>query len=203
MAADISLNWLERDALSEAGNIGAGHAATALSDLLGTRIMNNVTTSRLCSLQEAPGALGEEDEVMCGVIMGLEQGLRGAIMMIFPEPDALAFYNLLTGQSSSTTEGSDFTDAMAEVGNICICGYLNALAEMFDLRVFPTPPGVAVDMVGSLLDGTIANFNPTGDEVLIIQTKFTEGDHSIRGFFILFPDADSLDLILRKLGVRG
>lgn len=196
------MNPEERDALSESGNIGAGHAATALSDLLGTKIMNGVTSSRLCPLHEAPGAMGEEDEVMCGVIMGLERGLGGAIMMLFPEADAITFYNLLTDRISTTAGGRDFVDAMAEVGNICICSYLNALAEMFDLRVFPTPPGVAIDMVGSLLDGTLANFNAAADEVLIIQTRFTEGDHAIRGFFLLFPDAPSLDLILKKLGVR-
>ncbi len=39
MAADMSgLSYLQLDALREIGTIGAGHAATALSQLLHTRV---------------------------------------------------------------------------------------------------------------------------------------------------------------------
>ena len=36
--ASLTLNELQRDALKEVGNIGAGHAATALSQLLNTTV---------------------------------------------------------------------------------------------------------------------------------------------------------------------
>jgi chemotaxis protein CheC len=198
----IRLSAEERDALQEVGNIGAGHAATALSDLIGRRIMNGLTKSRLCSLADTPSALGAEEEVMCGVVMGLLTGINGAMMMLFPTQDVSNLFKLITGRKEVDTSSPEFREVLEEVGNICICSYINALAEMCDVEVFPTPPGVAYDMVASLLDGLLASINGPADEVLIVQTMFVEGENTLRGFFLLLPDPPTLDFVLKKLGVR-
>jgi chemotaxis protein CheC len=202
VSRDVDLTALERDALQEAGNIGAGHAATALSDLLGRPIMNRITHSKLCSISDAPAALGSEEEVICGVIMGLESGVRGAMMMLFPFQDSARLFALLSRRSVASTDSPEFRDAMEEVGNICICSYLNALADLFDLRLFPTPPNVAVDMLASILDGPLAHIHGAQDQVIIIETQFVEGEDVLRGFFLFLPDVPSLDMVLRRMGVR-
>jgi len=42
MASDLNLTDEQKDALSEVGNIGAGHAATALSQLIKKKVMISV-----------------------------------------------------------------------------------------------------------------------------------------------------------------
>jgi chemotaxis protein CheC len=54
MADLLQLNTLELDALRETANIGAGHAATALSQMTGNTIMITVPTITIAALEDVP-----------------------------------------------------------------------------------------------------------------------------------------------------
>ncbi|GMA61544.1 chemotaxis protein CheC [Alicyclobacillus fastidiosus] len=54
----MELDDLTADALREFGNIGAGHAATALSVLLQGRVMMSVTDARLCPFRDIVDVVG-------------------------------------------------------------------------------------------------------------------------------------------------
>ncbi|MDQ6930142.1 MAG: chemotaxis protein CheC, partial [Candidatus Eremiobacteraeota bacterium] len=60
----LELNDLQRDALREVGNIGAGHSATALSTLLDTKI--NLTTPHveIIKFKELAGKLHYDDKAV-------------------------------------------------------------------------------------------------------------------------------------------
>ena len=53
------LKALQLDALREVANIGAGHAATALSQLTHRRIMISVPEINIARLEEVPGLIGD------------------------------------------------------------------------------------------------------------------------------------------------
>jgi chemotaxis protein CheC len=56
---DLStLKNLEKDALREIANVGAGNAATAVSQLIGTRILVEVPKVSLIRVQDLPEPLG-------------------------------------------------------------------------------------------------------------------------------------------------
>ena len=54
-----TLKALQLDALREVANIGAGHAATALSQLTGSTIMITVPTIHITRLEDVPLQLGD------------------------------------------------------------------------------------------------------------------------------------------------
>ena len=54
----IGKKGTEIDALKEVANIGAGHAATALSQLTKRRIMIDVPNVQICTLEEAASVVG-------------------------------------------------------------------------------------------------------------------------------------------------
>src|SRR2546430_12581522 len=58
---------LQLDALKEVANIGAGHAATALSQLTHRRIMISVPEINIARLEEVPGLIGDPQEVVAAV----------------------------------------------------------------------------------------------------------------------------------------
>ena len=55
------LQALQLDALREVSNMGAGHAATALSQMTNTRIMINVPRLQVTPLEAVPEIMGVKD----------------------------------------------------------------------------------------------------------------------------------------------
>src|SRR3989454_2680606 len=63
------LKELQIDALREVANIGAGHAATALSQLTNRKIMISVPQINIVRLEEVPDLLGNPQDVVAAVLM--------------------------------------------------------------------------------------------------------------------------------------
>ena len=90
--------------------------------------------------------------------------------------------------------------AIMEVGNIITGAYLNALSGLTNLRMQPSVPHIGIDMAGALLSVPAIEFGVFGDNILLIQTKFSD-DIELDGFFLLIPDMESYEKILTSLGV--
>ena len=73
------------DALREVANIGAGHAATALSQLTNRRIMISVPQINIARLEEVPDLLGNPQDVVAAVLMHMLGDLTGRTLLLFPE----------------------------------------------------------------------------------------------------------------------
>ena len=63
------LGTLQLDGLREVANIGAGHAATALSQLTNRRIMVGVPQVKILRIDEIADMIGTGEEVVAGVAM--------------------------------------------------------------------------------------------------------------------------------------
>src|ERR1041384_7553493 len=71
MANLPALSDLERDALREVANIGAGHAATALSQMTGRKIMISVPEVSVRALEQVAELVGPPDSCLGGVLVHL------------------------------------------------------------------------------------------------------------------------------------
>ena len=91
---------LERDALKECVNIGAGHAATALSGLTQEQVSILVPKLELVAVEEVPAVVGKLDDIMSAVVMKMGGDVSGTILLMFPTQSALLLSSLLlkTGQ---------------------------------------------------------------------------------------------------------
>ena len=65
------LQALQLDALREVANIGAGHAATALGQMVNSRIMISVPRVNILRLEEVPELLGQPDDPIAAVMKDL------------------------------------------------------------------------------------------------------------------------------------
>src|SRR2546428_3157405 len=79
------LKELQIDALREVANIGAGHAATALSQLTNRKIMISVPQINIVRLEEVPDLLGNPQDVVAAVLMHMLGDLTGRTLLLFPE----------------------------------------------------------------------------------------------------------------------
>lgn len=196
------MNTMFQDVLREIGNIGAGNATTALASLLGQKVDMTVPQVKLLNFDELGDLVGGDETVLAGIYLGVEGDIGGNMMFLLSVPSAKYLVSKL--MMGMETPGEEFTDmersALQEVGNIITGSYLNALASLTNMMIYPTVPDLNIDMAAALLSVPAIQFGALGDKILLIQTQFF-GDMAIDGYFILIPDVDSYSKILGALGI--
>jgi chemotaxis protein CheC len=192
------LKALQLDALREVANIGAGHAATALSQMTNRRIMISVPQIKISPLEEVPELLGTQQEVVAAVLMHMLGDLTGRTLLLFPERVARRLCDMLLRRPAGTTSGFDVIEqsALKEAGNILSGAYMNALSDFMGMLLLPSVPSLVVDLSGAVLTTTYLNFGHDRDYVFCVETEFRiEPEEGLRGHFLLLPDLASLKAI--------
>ena len=198
----MEITQIQLDALKEIGNIGSGHAATALSTLLQRRIDMSVPEVWAASFEQISQIIGQLDTPQAVVYVKAEGEAPGKAVFFFPLESAEIVAQTLFG----TTENLDlFSDEMAqsalkEVGNIMVSSFLIALTQFSGIALQPSVPALAVDMAGAILDAILLEEGTLDDIVLFIDTQLS-GIPEIEGQFIFLPNEGSLKKLLGALGV--
>ena len=189
------------DVLKELGNIGAGNATTALAQMLQTKVDMKVPQVRLLDFKDVGVVMGGEEQLVAGIYLAVEGDITGSIMFVLEKNAAKSLVSKLMGMPPA--EGG-FTEieisAMKEIGNIITGAYLNSLAQMTGLKMIPSVPDLNIDMLNAILSVPAIEFGIIGDQILLIQTVFTD-DVDLNGYFILMPDLESYSKMLAGLGL--
>ena len=143
-----SLKPVQVDALREVANIGAGHAATALSQMTGSTIMISVPTITIAKLEDVPPQISGPEEPVAAVLMHMMGDLTGRTLLVFPNPTAVRLSELMLRRPKGSSNGLGELEqsAIKEAGNILSGAYMNALSDFMGLMLLPSPPSLAVDM---------------------------------------------------------
>jgi len=198
-----NLSSRQLDALREVANIGAGHAATALSQMTGQTIMISVPRLVVSAVDEIPNHVAENEEPVAAVLLRMMGDLTGLTLLVFPSGSALRLAEMMSHkpEGSFTAIGAYEESAIKEAGNILSSAYLNALAEFMGMILLPSPPQLEVDMSDAILTSTYLESSRGTDAVFVIESEFflKERNVPLRGFFFLLPDAASLKQILKAV----
>ena len=194
---------LQLDALREVANIGAGHAATALSQMTGGTIMISVPKINVTRLEDVPPTLAPDEEPVAAVMMSMLGDLTGRTLLVFPKHTVMRMAELMLRrpQGSSVALGELERSAIKEAGNILSGAYMNALSDFMGMVLLPSPPTLAVDSSAAVLSREFLRLPPETERVFVVETEFMmqEIGERLRGFFLLLPDPASLQAILRTI----
>lgn len=196
-----NLNEVQYDVLKEIGNIGAGNATTALSQMLSIRMDMSVPNVSLLEFKDISKFVGAEDSIVVGILLGLEGDISGMMMFMFDMSSARSLVNkLMCSEENTSFEFSEMElSALNEIGNIVAGSYLTALSTLTNMKIISTIPSMSIDMVGALLSVPAAEYGKYGDKILLIQSKF--GENNVAGYFLLIPELESYEKILTSLGM--
>jgi chemotaxis protein CheC len=195
------------DVFKEVSNIGAGNAATSLSKLLGTKINMRVPELKILALKEVASILGNEEDLVVGVITPIVGELRGMILFALQYQEALNIMHILTGNHYSTSASLDelAISAIRETGSILSGTYLSALSKLTGLKVSCVCPNVSIDMAGAILSILAISFAEISDHVIYIDSGFHAENENLRSKInaniLLVPDSNFFKKILQALGV--
>jgi len=198
----LSLSQL--DVLKEMGTIGAGRAATALSDLIAKKVEITVPEVSLVPIENVSNLLEERDKLFFVIDMEITGDVSGRIFLLFSPDDARILAGSLLGKPK---EGLDLRDellqsSLKESANILSGSYVSALADMTNLNILISSPSLAIDMVGAILDFIFIQIAQYSEDALIIKTNLKVSDVNLEGLFLFFPSSESLTKIFTTLGLN-
>lgn len=191
------------DALREIANIGAGHAATALSEMTSRRVSIGVPNVSVA----ARGALGEifgrRATPLILTRVRASGAFSGGLVLAFSEAAAGNLAGLLLGRTSAGIGWLDplAASALKEVGNVLGAAYLNALASLTGWTIPISTP----EIVYARADWAVALLSVDdcySDFALCFDTSFqVEGAaDEVRGNVLLFPRTDVVPVLLEAIG---
>ena len=198
-----SLDNMNFDVLTEIGNIGAGNAVTALSQMINAKVDMYVPQVKMLTFQQLANVIGGEETLVAGIMLSLEGDIEGSMLFMLGSEDAHRLVEQLLGmkpQADDTFSEMEMS-ALMELGNIITGAYLSAISKMTNLTISPSVPYLSVDMAGAILSVPAIEFGKLVDQALLIESRFRDMDVDISGYFIMIPTLDSYDSIMRALGI--
>ncbi len=194
----LGFTELQQSALREVANIGSGHAATALSQLLGRQVDIGYSEALLTVLAEAIDRIGAPMSRSALVDTPIAAD-GGTVLLVFPDDTGEQLCQLL-GCSLDDEMGPT---ALQEVGNILATSYLNAIVEMTGMELEPEPPTVEVDMLGQLLSRSGASGGNPSDPTVLMRSQMTIEASEATFSFLFVPRIGSVETLLERLGVAA
>ena len=193
------------DLFKEISNIGAGNAATAMSEILNKNINIDLPNIKILPFSQVAGILNGPESVVIGVLVNISGDLNGYMLFVQELPYAATILSVLLGKEIELESESDFSQlelsALGEVANILIGAYLSAISSMTGLAITPSVPYLTIDMAGAILSVPTIEYGAIGDAVLLMETALSDEEKKVGIHFFLIPDLQSYDVLMKSLGV--
>ena len=198
-----SLTEMQLDALREVGSIGAGHAATALSQMVDRPVGLQVPTIEVIDIRQVPYVFGGPEQLVCAVYARLTGDIGGGVLFFVSEESALSLVALLRGRPTGTTDslGVDEEAMLGHAAWILITAYLSAIGRMAQIDVAPAAPALVCDMAGAILQTVVVDVDMCAEHAVLVRTAFLNEQDKVDAALFFLPNPDSLGVLLRHLGL--
>jgi chemotaxis protein CheC len=194
---------MQMDALRETGSIGAGHAATALSQLVGHSISIDVPTLEVLRVGEVPDLFGGPESLVVGVHVRLLGDVGGSMLFMAERASALALVDLMHARpvGSARSFSADEEALVTHVASILMSAYLAAVGRLADVSLLPARASSTLDMAGAIMQAVTSDAAMRADVAMLLKTRFYDADTSVDSYLFFLPDPEGLGVLLGRLGV--
>ncbi len=187
------LDPLQLDAVREAANIGAAHAAGALAQVTGLRVRMEPPRVAVKSLFELSRELVDEDGQAAVVVDTIVGDITGRVVFIAPWDGSA-----LPPATSDIEQG---LEVFRRAADSIIASYVDHIARVLGLvlAVEPGPPGRHSRR--ELMTGLWHVLQEGKRFAFCIDSRYLldNGRQCLRGHFLFLPEVESLPVILRAL----
>ena len=205
LQSDVNESGQKREALQEISNIGVGHAATALSQLLNRKVNMSVPRLNVVKLQDVCTELAsDKNELMAGVYIQTKENTEAtfSLLLLF---DTDSIINLLSILRKSP-EGIHLdalddisTSIIKETGNILLLHTITAINAFTESHWFPSTAKLILDKIERIIDEIITS-NVKTTEILLVECDiFPEDGSKMKGNILLLPNAVAMNLLMTRL----
>ena len=198
--AALELSEMQMEAMKEVGNIGAGHAATALSEMLNEPVQIGTPSVEILPFSGLADRVSKAGHRVTVVHMNVLGDAPCQIVVLFEEEQARGFTSIFTG-CSPDDEGyaAVLESTVKEVANIIGGAYLTALTSLTGVTLIASVPTLST---GTPQSTFLALMDvPSDQDVFYVQTGFEKDQPVIAGEFVLVPEPGSIGPLLSVFGL--
>lgn len=186
--------------LLELGSIGAGHAATSLSEILQQPV--TIDIPRICSVSPnvLPKLYHSRDMPATAVYIHLEEKFECHFLFIFEMPELKEITNMMAlALSPNAREPSMELSATEELGNILIGSFLTAISDFTGINLVSTPPLLIGAPFDSIISDFVLKLSSASGEAIVFDTCFKRAGGSYApAQLMIFPSPELRELLIRK-----
>lgn len=163
------------DTLKEVGNVGAGHAATVLSQIVGSKVSIGISQVSQISAEAFRRLQNSKKNKDISVYAKVSGDVEGGILL-----------------------KSDISD-LKKSANGVIAPYLTAVSQMVHRSLLPVSPEFSWTNIQRVLDNLAKETPKKPRRFVCIETAFAGASNSVKGSFALILQENSMETILKTL----
>lgn len=194
-----SLSELHLDALTEIFNIGAGRAASSLSEIVGDEVKLSVPRLQFFKSAEINAKSLSLNSPRLGAVKQHFSGpFEADAMLLFTEERALEIVRDMMGSQLSIEELADFEhEAMCELGNIILNACLSSMADVLNLTLQSSLPSYRVNSSEIIVQEIIAA--TTQPVMLVLHIDLAIVKRHSEGNLVFLLSSSSLEALLTRI----
>jgi chemotaxis protein CheC len=185
--------------LLELGSIGAGHAATSLSDLLQQVITIEVPKIHNIKPHLIPQFYNLHDVTTTAIYLQLAHKYGCDILLMFEYGEArkiAAMMNMVA--TVDELDPSLEQSALQELANILIGSFLTSISDFVGIGLMPTTPQMVTDTFDAIIDNFLIKQSLVSENALIFETRFKRNGEDAKSILMIFPTQELKDLLVEK-----
>ncbi|MFX1311418.1 MAG: chemotaxis protein CheC, partial [Promethearchaeota archaeon] len=207
----IQLSEIQKDALKEVGNIGAGNAANALAQMINKRVDINVPTVEMIELDEYAQKISKKNEHLLVAWSNVVGKTRATVLTIFNVKDSIDITSIIVDDRDKKKidlrrkiENADdypelYRSALSELGHILGSHYVSAIGDLLGIKLMTEPPDMSVDTGKQLFSILKEEIGLLKKLSLVITTNVLITDIKVQGTFLFIPNLNTLQELLNAL----
>lgn len=184
----------------ELGNIGAGHAATSLSEILQQQVEIDIPRIGTIPPNMLPKFYQSRNMPATAVYIHLMGDMECHFLFIFELPELKEITNLMTRSiTNQECESSMESSAIEELGNILVGSFLTAISNFTRLNLISTPPMLIGAPFDSIINDFMAKLASDSGDALVFDTCFKRaGGYYAPTQLMIFPSPELRELLILK-----
>ena len=194
------------DALQEVGNIGAGQAATALTQFLNRSTYMSIPNVALDSVKSIHTLVKmPTDQELAIISLKTVSDLKYSLIVFFDKLSVAKIINLMTTSAPDLvqTKLSElsplYLSLIKETGSILLLKYLEALNYFLKANSFPSPPKLRIGSIDSLDAHELKEIDQDPSTVLVVECDIFTSERNIAVDLANVPQSDTFDDFMRSL----
>ncbi len=195
----VSLTEMQQDALAELFNLGIGHAASLLSEMIQDKVDLTTPKVEIVPIAKASKLLFEANEKeISAVEQSFEGGIDGVAMLVFPHSDSLELVRQILKTNLPAEQLSELeSDALIEVGNIILNSCFGCISDALETPFQSSLPthiqGNAEELFSEVSKISCSEF------VLMLYMQFDLPNHQVTGCVNFFMSLSSLVIFIKSV----
>lgn len=195
----MALTDTQLDALTEIFNIGAGRAASSLSEIVGSEVLLSVPRVEFYRSRDINAQVLSLSSTRLGSV---QQNFTGpfsmAASLLFTEERALEIVQEMLGSQVQREDLIEYEqEAMCEVGNIILNACLSAMADMLNVAFASTLPAYSSDVTEVVIERIVSDIdNPL---MLVLHMNMVIEKRGSQGTLIFWLSSSSLEDLIAQL----